>query len=106
MLLRWLLKLVCSEGNDLFKAGDFAAAVAAYSEAIALQPANVILYSNRRYAHVRMLGGARCAGRACVVAWSANGSLAVPVFSLPNSFPEALTRVLGPPTSVWACGYP
>ena len=29
-------------------------------------------------------------------------------FSLPNSFPEALTRVLTPPppTFMWACGYP
>lgn len=45
------------KGNGLFKEGDFAGAVAAYSEAIALDPGNGVLYSNRSGAYLA-LGGA------------------------------------------------
>ncbi|KAH8058778.1 hypothetical protein JL720_13967 [Aureococcus anophagefferens] len=45
------------KGNGLFKAGDYAGAVGAYSEAIALDPANHVLYSNRSGAYLA-LGGA------------------------------------------------
>ena len=38
-----------SEGNEYFKVGDYPRAVASYSEAIALQPTNAVLYSNRRW---------------------------------------------------------
>eukprot|EP00629_Pelagomonadales_sp_RCC1024_P006371 CAMPEP_0119273630 /NCGR_PEP_ID=MMETSP1329-20130426/10801_1 /TAXON_ID=114041 /ORGANISM="Genus nov. species nov., Strain RCC1024" /LENGTH=245 /DNA_ID=CAMNT_0007273859 /DNA_START=146 /DNA_END=880 /DNA_ORIENTATION=- len=39
------------EGNEAFKRGDFAGAVAKYTEAIAKAPTNHLLYSNRSLAH-------------------------------------------------------
>ena len=45
------------KGNACFKAGDFAGAVGAYSEAIALDPSNHVLYSNRSGTYLAM-GGA------------------------------------------------
>lgn len=39
--------------NAACQSGDFARAVALYSEAIALDPANHILYSNRSAAHIK-----------------------------------------------------
>jgi stress-induced-phosphoprotein 1 len=37
-----------SEGNDFFKKGDWAAAVAKYTEAVEIDGSNHVYYSNRR----------------------------------------------------------
>ena len=42
------------QSNTACQSGDFERAVALYSEAIQLDPANHILYSNRSAAHIKM----------------------------------------------------
>jgi len=44
-----------TEGNELFTAGNFVGALAKFSEAIALDPQNHVLYSNRSGANLKLL---------------------------------------------------
>ena len=55
------------EGNEFYKAGDYAKAVDCYTEAIALDDTNHVYYSNRSMAHFaagnyEAVRGVPCAG--------------------------------------------
>ncbi|TMW69685.1 hypothetical protein Poli38472_001841 [Pythium oligandrum] len=60
--------VLCSEGNDAFKKGDWAVAVEKYSEAIALDGTNHVYYSNRSaaYAGWQKYAEAAADGAKCV----------------------------------------